>query len=286
MKYKIAKSETAGRELKRMAAGEIKRAQKALSKKVRAHGLGEGTAASAVHEARRRFKKVRGLLRLARHGLGRKRFRRENVFLRDAGREIRAVRDAVALVEALDGLTRRCGGEKPPEIVGELRRLLVRDARRMARGILSDGALARTSRRLSGELKRVTGWKLGDFTWKDAERAWRVRRAACRRAFEAARAEPTDENLHEWRKRAKDLKHEMLLLAKAYPELRERTREVAALTDILGEHRDLALLAQAAAESKEALHFPDQLKGLLARLAARRRKLRAEAFALAAKKKS
>ena len=286
MKYKIARSESPGRELKRVAGGEIKRARRALASKGDARTVVEGDVGKAVHAVRRSIKKVRGVLRLARRGLGRARFKRENGCFRDAGREIRAVRDAAAVMEALDSLTEHCFKGEPPAVSRELRRLLVADAQRLARGVASGRAFERTSRRLGSELKRVDQWELQDFTWKDARRAWHRACKACRRACEVARSEPTDENLHEWRKRAKDLWHEMLLLRKACPAVEKPLDDIGALTDILGDDRDLALLAKTARDREDSLDSPDQFRMLLGQISERRKKLQAKAFALADRRKA
>ena len=285
MSYKIAKSRALGHGLKSVAAREIEAARRALSRKAAALGKAGGNGLDAVHEARRHFKRMRGLLRLVRRGLGRKGFSRENVFFRDAGRKIRAARDGVALIEALDGLSHRAFKGDPPAIVGRLRRLLVRDAQRLAEGIVLGRVLARTSRDLEAELDRVKAWELKDFTWKDARKAWRNGRRRCRRAFEAAHAEPTDENLHEWRKRAKILWQETLLLRKGCPEHREQMRDVKALGLILGEDRDLAMLKRAARMHREEIGLPDQWKALMEALTARRSRLRVEAFELGGRRK-
>ena len=58
----------------------------------------------AVHEARKRFKQVRGALRLVERELGGKPFDRENHTFRDAGRPLSEVRDAKVMVETLDAL--------------------------------------------------------------------------------------------------------------------------------------------------------------------------------------
>lgn len=270
MSYKIAKSGSVRRGLKRAAAGEIERAQKALARK-------------RIHEARKRFKKVRGLLRLARRGLGRKRFKRENALFRYAGQEIRAPRDAEALVETLDALASRYfKRQTPPAIFIRLRRLLVRQVKDLERGVASNGAFARTSRSMREELCRVGGWKLGHFTWKDARRAWRQAREQFREAFEAAREAPTDANLHAWRKRAKTLWYQTLLLRKGCPKVRKHMEDIEAVEVLLGEDRDLALLAKAVSDRERALRSADQLKILLGLLAERRKKLQAKALALAA----
>jgi len=53
---------------------------------------------AAVHDARKRLKKARAALRLARPVLGERRFARDNERLRDAGRPLGAVRDAAMLI--------------------------------------------------------------------------------------------------------------------------------------------------------------------------------------------
>lgn len=56
-----------------------------------------------VHDVRKRFKKVRAVLKLARKALGARTYRKENARLRDGGRPLTAVRDARVLVQTLDG---------------------------------------------------------------------------------------------------------------------------------------------------------------------------------------
>lgn len=271
---KPTKTESLGRELKRVAAGEVARARSALVRK-KAGGI-EG-----VHEARQSFKKIRGLLRLVRCGLGREVFERENIFFRDEGRRIREARDGQALIEALDALGRDGFAGEPPEIVRALRRRLSVESRRLARGMAAGGEFAQAARSLKAELERVKAWELDDFTWKDARAAWQRARKACRRASRTALVKPTDENLHEWRKRAKHLWHETLLLRKGLPGAREEIVHLRALTDVLGTDHDLALLRCEALARRKALGLPHEVKVLMATLSAERKRLQKEAFALA-----
>ena len=65
-----------------------------------------------------------------------------------------------------------------------------------------------------------------------------------RRELERAEREPTTENLHEWRKRAKDLWYHARLLEKAWsPAFKAQAKEAHALADVLGDDHDLAMLA-------------------------------------------
>ena len=78
-----------------------------------------------VHDARKRFKKIRAVLRLVRGGIDRRVFDRENVRFRDAGRPLSEVRDVGVLVQALDRL-----GECPGEPDGRQAIAGVREATR------------------------------------------------------------------------------------------------------------------------------------------------------------
>src|SRR5262245_50114306 len=57
-----------------------------------------------IYQARKRLKKLRAVLRLARPGIDSDVFDRENVALRDVARRLSVVRDADVLVEVIEGL--------------------------------------------------------------------------------------------------------------------------------------------------------------------------------------
>src|SRR5262249_53251238 len=64
-----------------------------------------------------------------------------------------------------------------------------------------------------------------------------------RRAWKRALQDPTVENLHTWRKRAKDLRYIVELLEPAWPEvIQSLGREIESLEKALGEDHDLAML--------------------------------------------
>jgi CHAD domain-containing protein len=59
-----------------------------------------------------------------------------------------------------------------------------------------------------------------------------------------ASADSSDENVHQWRKRAKDLWYQLRIVRDAWPALLGETIDQAhELTDLLGDHHDLAVLA-------------------------------------------
>jgi CHAD domain-containing protein len=222
---------------------------------------------AAIHEARKTLKRSRALLRLGRDAIEDDVYRRENAILRDAGRELSGARDAQVLLETLDGL-----GD------GGFRRLREALARRAA-----DARNAEPPAHVTGALKavrtRVPAWATRQnggpsSTAPGLERIYR----RGRRAYRAARAHPETEQLHELRKRAKDLWHAAQLLRAAQPKrMKKLARRAHRLSDRLGDDHDLAVLLEQARAGPELLD-PGELELLDALIDRRRATLQSEAL--------
>ncbi len=115
MAYQLEARETFSVGLKRIAAEELGGALE---------GLRGGGDHSTVHDARKRFKKLRAVLRLVRSDLGRRRYREANTLLRDAGRELSGLRDAQVLVETLETLAERFPDKSYRQVFEGMRRTL------------------------------------------------------------------------------------------------------------------------------------------------------------------
>ncbi len=251
---------------------------------------------TAVHEARKHLKKARALLRLALPALGSRAYRAENDALRAIALALSAARDADVRVQTTAALDRHAAGRLPAETFEQLRAALVAEAAD-GRG---DGRAAPVLDVLVAELRaaelRVEAWPLDRAGWDDllagATRAY----ARGRAAFDAARAEPTPESLHAWRKRAKDLWYHQRLLAPAWPGvLGAQAEEAHALTELLGDDHDLAVLAERLADAGAPLtpavdaqrvelqalvaHRSDELRAAAARLGRRVYAEKPKAFA-------
>ena len=238
--YRLEAGEPLPEGIVRIAHGRIDHALDEL------RGKSDSTAEEAVHEARKDLKKLRALLRMARAELGEDTFRRENVCFRDAGRELAGVRDSDVMLETLRAL------ELPAGMEGELRTTI--EAHRAAGG--GDGrrtAAAGVVAMLREARGRVNGWPLErdsfDALRDGLERTYR----RGRRAFRAARTDPTVEALHEWRKRVKELWYHHSLLRALWPPVMEAVGDEAhELTNRLGDDHDLAMLAGWVREHAEA----------------------------------
>jgi CHAD domain-containing protein len=215
-----------------------------------------------VHDARKDMKKLRALLRLVRGEVGEKVFRREADTFRDAARELSGVRDADVMLATLADLEERYEAD-----VGPIRQALEAHRLRTTGGGRRLAAEAATAM-LTEARGRVDDWPLerdGFEALADGlERTYR----RGRRDWRAALEEPSSENLHEWRKRVKDLWYHCSILQETWkPVMTALADEAHALSDRLGDDHDQAVLLDFGAESLEPL------------IARRRAELQEEAFA-------
>lgn len=197
----------------------------------------------AVHEVRKRCKKVRAALRLVRLA-NEDLYERENAAFRDAARRISDLRDAHAHLETVDLLA-----DADPEGAAADRYAPVRDGLRERRDELADGriddALAAVVRDLEAARDRIDGWDLDadGFAAIAGGLAKTYGRAVDRMAD--AYDDRTTEAFHEWRKRTKYHRYHVRLLQDLWtPVMRTRRRALHDLTDLQGDDHDLAELRE------------------------------------------
>lgn len=263
--YKLKSDEELGAGLKRVAAG---RAEKALERLRE-----EDDRAKAVHGARKDLKKLRAVLRLVRGELPNALYKEEGRRYREAGRALSASRDATVKLATLDRLAE--AQALPGEAIEAWRAILDRDREAAANADADEGAVIA---QLEAGLTSIRQWSLEGDSWRlvgpSVERTYR----RGRRAMRAAESEPNEEDLHRWRKRGKDLWYELTLLSGAWPRPLEATAEEAhRLTELLGDHHDLALLR---ADLHERRLGEGETRALEAAIDGRQEQLAAEAFDL------
>jgi CHAD domain-containing protein len=277
MSFELKKGERIPKGVRRIVCKRIDKALETIS---------EARAVSdhAVHETRKRFKEIRGTLRLVRDELGEKNFRRENTTFRDAGRPLSALRDAKVLVDTLDQLIAHFDGRVKPASVSSLKRVLIDRRRKMRKQVLGrDHTVSGIVRRIRAAKKRVEDWPLKKRGWKAIKGGLRTVYRQGRRAMQKALSDTCDETLHEWRKRTKDLRYEVELLQALWPEMIEPLAGQAhRLTDLLGEDHDLAVLREIAQEEGDNGTEIDR-ELLFALIDERRASLQKEAFELGGK---
>ncbi len=249
MSYALSFDEPAAEAVERVRREQLEKAAEALE-----HG---DDPVEAVHDARKRLKKTRSLLRLARP----KRFGKRNRALRDAGRSLAGARDADVLVETLDSL----GGSEAARAP-----LVARTG-----DTPEPGESVATLRALADD-----EWSLRKLGPRAFEKSLKSTYRRGRKAFKTADEDPTAEHLHEWRKRVKDLWYQQRLLEEAWPGvMKAQAKQAKKLSKLLGTDHDLAVLADALVNDPELRSAPDR-EALLERIADRREQLLEDALAL------
>jgi CYTH domain-containing protein/CHAD domain-containing protein len=208
-----------------------------------------GEPESAIHEARKRCKEVRGLARLVAPALG-DQFRPFDRTVRDAARQLSPLRDAHALLATFDRLLAVHGADEQLRAVRE-RQARLADEASAAVGDGDDRIAAAVAR--LREARRSAGrWRVPDgfATLGDGLSATY---GGGRDELRRARRDPTDEHVHEWRKSVKYLWYQMRLLREVAPSVVDpMIAQLDALADALGDDHDLAVLvAQLDAEGDE-----------------------------------
>ncbi|GMQ82039.1 MAG: CHAD domain-containing protein [Rhodothermia bacterium] len=203
----------------------------------------ESGPVEAVHDLRKRCKKMRALLRLVYPGRSDE-VRMEKEWYRDTSVLLSDVRDAQITIEVFDQIV---GSVAYPDTMPIFRDFLVSRCRVVEKregGI--DGRLKKTKERFVSGRERVLKWQLDAvcsvFLQEGFFKAYRRVVKAMRRA----RADPTTENYHEWRKSAKNhWYHTRLLKPLWLEEMTPYKETVFRLTDHLGNERDLFTLSEA-----------------------------------------
>ncbi|HSR40675.1 MAG TPA: CHAD domain-containing protein [Longimicrobiales bacterium] len=198
---------------------------------------------AGVHEVRRRLKRVRALLRLARPHVDEGLFADQNGSYRDLARAVAPARDAQVLVETLARIA-DTEGANVAELLADLRSR--RDA--VVARVLPPGTVRALDRRLRTAAGVVPAWTPPTLDWPSVQSGLRRSYDAGRRALRTvlrsgAGATAPGPAYHEWRKRAKDLRHQLEFLGGVWPPVMETVdAELHRLTDLLGAANDLVVL--------------------------------------------
>lgn len=276
MAYKFGGDEPTRAAIARCAREQLDLAVTALSEEINEDPV------AAVHEARKAIKKERSLLRLARGAMPPKQRRAENAALREAARGLAGSRDAAVMAATLDQLSDRFAGQLPSTTFEKLRDQLENGGGTQRSPTVSSALNGRPVQDLGAMRRRVEGWTLTADGWKAIQSGLLLGYRRGRRAFRRVRGGGSDEELHEWRKRVKDLwYHERLLAPISGPAVQGHAKDAHRLADLLGDDHDLALLRQALAS--DAVPVPADVDAVVKLIDHRRGELQAEAVHIGAR---
>lgn len=209
----------------------------------------EGGAANrheAIHLSRRRFKRIRALLRLLRSA-DRDFVRAENIRYRDTAHTLSVARDAAALVEAFDAIVPDLTGAMGAQAVAQIRAALVERRDRLAVASSDiDKLIEEAISQCHAGRAALNALNLPKSP-RPAARLVAGGAAAsykkARKALAAAEANPVPGHVHELRKRVNDhLFHLRLLQDLDRQTFRPRRKQISTLAKALGHHHDLCVM--------------------------------------------
>ncbi len=200
---------------------------------------GDADGRSVVHEARRRCKKLRGLLRLVRPVFPG--YARENAAIRDAAALLSHLRDAEVLHETVKDLADWRKTEALRRIEWKLA-----DEHDPAQ----DARLGEFRLHLAAVRARVPDWSLKKTGREAVLPGLRLTYQQARVRMERAAATHDPLDFHEWRKANKYHGFHLDLLKRVAPDILPGDAElVDRLSALLGQHHDLNVLSEAVAQN-------------------------------------
>ena len=235
MSYRLQFDEPLERNLSRIAIEQLDRASAELQGQA-------GDRAEAVHQLRKRCKKIRGLLRLFRDSLD-ETYSQENAWFRDLARRFSGARDAEAMLECLDKLCNSFEEDLESDAFATVRDALAKRKSELKEDADLPDRIAAAIAELQDARGRVLGWRLDNDGFAAVEGGLLRTYRRARKAMRAAFAEPSPERFHEWRKRVKYHWYHLRLLRDIWPApMKALAAETKQLADLLGDDHDLAVL--------------------------------------------
>lgn len=237
MSYRLENNETLSFGLKRIVLELIDTSVFNLAK-------GNGSFNEDVHDTRKNFKKVRTVLRLIRTEIGEASFQIENSFYRDAGRTLSDLRDSTVLILTFDKLVKNSELEMSNFDFSVFRDFLLEKHKNIRTAKSKKSAVINS---LSTDLllarSRVFDWLLSGDEFKLIKKNLQLIYEQGQKYMYAVFSEAIKENVHEWRKRVKDLWYAMRILNNLWPEIMSPlVILLGKLSDALGDANDLFLL--------------------------------------------
>ncbi len=276
MPYRIRPDRDLATELPSVARHQLDHAVTMLQ--ARPDGLHE-----AIHEARKKFKRVRNLFRLV-AAADKTFFKAENKRLGDAARRLSRIRDATALMETVTHLRAFANEEEADTLdatrtVLELRRddiaATETDLEDKVAGVIAD---CRATIEVLGDLDLPS--KPGP-AGRLIAKGWLKSLKRAHAALEDCRGEGHGEAFHDVRKAAQAYWMNLSLLRDLWPSaFGAKRRDAKHLVDLLGREHDLTVLTELFDTEPDLFGNGEDQSFLLAIIIRRQQELRREALAL------
>jgi CHAD domain-containing protein len=222
-------------EIRRIVLQQLDRATSELT------SIGDPESDEAIHDARRRVKKIRAIIRLVRPVLSKE--HRSDPALRQVSKLLAPVADGQGVIDTLNLMIKRYRRELPPKTAEAIRSDLIDRGRRIDTQASKEGVLEKAQMTLRAERQRVKKWKISAEGFRAVAPGLKASVRRARGAMVDAWLHPTAAHHHTWRRHVKNhWFHVRLLSARCGYRLQSYQRQLEALDGILGEYHNLVLL--------------------------------------------
>jgi CHAD domain-containing protein len=234
--FRLKCDKTVSSEVRRIVFRQLEVAMSELT------SVGDPESDEAIHDARRRLKKIRAVIRLVRPVMDTS-CRAVDSDLRRVTHMLAPIADGQGVIVTLDEIARHYRNTLPRKTVASIRSHLIEREGRIDSEAQAARVLQEATTTLRAEHRRVKRWRLKAEGFRAIAPGLKdsVRRA--RNAMIAAWTHPTGAHYHAWRCHVKDhWFHVRLLEARCGDHLLRDQRRLEALDGALGEYHNVLLL--------------------------------------------
>ena len=266
-----------------LGAGLKRLSLEAIDEAVAGFYDGEDVFREAVHTSRKATKRIRALLRLVRSEVGEKVYRHENASMRDTSRLLSEVRTSAVLVNGAQDIRDIYAPILATGTFDEVVQRLSSQRDRIEQRAMEDpNVVPRVVSNLERARQRYESWPADggarEVYGVGIRHQYRAIGPGLRRTHGRGCAEmvvayrhPSPRAFHQWRKRAKYLKHQMEILTPLWPEVMVgMTLTLDRIAEVLGQDRDLAELLETLSNRPDICPNPLE-RSLMSALAEQRR---------------
>jgi CHAD domain-containing protein len=213
--------------------------------------------------------------------IGKNIYRKNANALRAAANHLTAIRDAHVTLNAFEQLTHHFARKLPARPFPKIKRALRKNCRRKEKRFVKEDSVPAV-KHILGKMKRnADDLKIEAKGWAAIRPGLEKSFCRGRDALKVVLEKSSAENFHEWRKRVKDLWHQIKLLCPAWPkELRVAADKLESFGEFLGDDHDLVLLKKFFADASGKFEGTKLLNELIE---SRQKELRSAALKLGAK---
>lgn len=272
MAYRLRAGESIPENIRRIVQEELEAAADQLANGNRRD--------EAIHEARKSVKKIRGVLRLMRPELGGV-YANETASFRDIGRRLSDIRDAAARLEIFDGILEKHRASLQKNALSGLRRGLEQAKREAEDSPETDKVVRTAIGAFRSAMRRVKSWPLKKDGFAAIAPGLELTYRTGRKALQQAEQDGTPENLHYFRRRAKDHWYHVRLVESLWTEVMQaHEASLKNLEQWLGDDHNLVVLREKLEGEPEKYGAEEEIEMFLSLADQQQKKLRQEALSI------